>query len=266
MRGALAASVVSPAWRLLLLSDGSVTRHLQIVSGKLPNCLVAASHAETHPWPSPVLRIIPPPQMLRADNETEVEVIRQDVGVVVVAGAAAAEPFPLPKECALLVPPLLQRQACPQAFHACFATPARAADIFHDAVARVVAAQVWLRAKPDGGSSNVPSLSSPAPPLVYACSWWHEEAFRASMRAEGAPIWRNLAAARTEAFRDLCDVYLGDNAALEAAFGTQGPFWGRHYVLYAGGKPLTVVYEVFGPSLATWLGDRDGRAVAAASS
>ena len=55
------------------------------------------------------------------------------------------------------------------------------------------------------------------------------------MRAEGAPIWRNLAAARIEAYRDLCDVYLGDNAALEAHFGTPGPFWGRHYVLYSGG-------------------------------
>lgn len=60
MRGALAASVVSPAWRLLLLSDGSVTRHLQIVSGGLLNCHVAASHAETHPWPSPVLHTIHP--------------------------------------------------------------------------------------------------------------------------------------------------------------------------------------------------------------
>ena len=35
MQGALAPSLVSPAWRLLLLSDGSVTRHLQIVSGEL---------------------------------------------------------------------------------------------------------------------------------------------------------------------------------------------------------------------------------------
>lgn len=86
------------------------------------------------------------------------------------------------------------------------------------------------------------------------------------MPTKGAPIWRNLAAARTEAYRDLCDVYLGDNAALEKEFGTQGPFWGRHYVLYAAGKPLTVVYEVFGPSLASWLGDGDGRPASAIAS
>ena len=47
MRGALAASLVSPAWRLLLLSDGSVTRHLQIVSGtqcsKLPTVCCACT-------------------------------------------------------------------------------------------------------------------------------------------------------------------------------------------------------------------------------
>ena len=124
--------------------------------------------------------------------------------------------------------------------------------------------QVWLRAKRE--SNSVPVLEGPGPPLVYACSWWHEGTFRAAMRSEAAPIWRNLAAARIEAYRDLCDVYLGDNAALEAQFGTPGPFWGRHYVLYAGGQPLTVVYEVFGPSLATWLGDSDGRAAAAAGS
>jgi len=124
--------------------------------------------------------------------------------------------------------------------------------------------QVWLRAKRESDAALVPEGSGP--PLVYACSWWHEGTFRAAMRAEAAPIWRNLAAARIEAYRDLCDVYLGDNPALEAQFGTSGPFWGRHYVLYAGGEPLTVVYEVFGPSLATWLGDGDGRTAAAAGS
>ena len=45
-----------------------------------------------------------------ADNETDVEVIRQDVGGLEASGAAL-EQWPLPKECALLVPPLLQRQA-----------------------------------------------------------------------------------------------------------------------------------------------------------
>jgi chorismate--pyruvate lyase len=79
------------------------------------------------------------------------------------------------------------------------------------------------------------------------------------MPSEKSPIWRNLAAARTEAYRDLRTVYLGDNPALERHFGAVGPFWGRHYVLYAGGRALTVVYEVFAPRLAEWLGPGDGR-------
>jgi chorismate--pyruvate lyase len=83
------------------------------------------------------------------------------------------------------------------------------------------------------------------------------------MRSEDAPIWRNLAAQRTEAYRDLCSVYLGDSPGLADKFGSAGPFWGRHYVLYVGGAPLTVVYEVFAPRLARWLGDKDGRAGAA---
>ena len=118
-------------------------------------------------------------------------------------------------------------------------------------------AQVWLRSS----SSSPTEAAQPAagPPLVYACSWWNGDVFGAAMPAEDAPIWRNLAAARTEAYRDLRTVYLGDNAELEGAFGAPGPFWGRHYVLYAGGKPLTVIYEVFGPALRTWLGDGDGR-------
>ena len=49
MRGALAASLVSPAWRMLLLSDGSVTRHLQIVSGTLRRTLHTVSYARGFP-------------------------------------------------------------------------------------------------------------------------------------------------------------------------------------------------------------------------
>ncbi len=129
----------------------------------------------------------------------------------------------LPAECALLAPPLLQRQ-------------------------------VWLRA---GGSSGGPAAGQP---LVYACSWWNAAAFGAAMPSQAAPIWRNLAAQRTEAYRDLRCVVLGDAPPqMEASFGKGGPFWGRHYVLYSGGVPLTVIYEVFSPRLATWCGQQDGR-------
>jgi chorismate lyase len=37
-------------------------------------------------------------------------------------------------------------------------------------------------------------------------------------------------------------------------FRTKGPFWGRHYIFWHGGKPMTVVYEVFNPRLENALG------------
>jgi hypothetical protein len=186
--------------------------------------------------------------------------------------AAGAVPFPLPAECALLTPPLLQRQAralrarrarCPSsgaATHALTHARLRTCASAH--------AQVWLRqADTDAETVNTSSpLQAACPaPLVYACSWWNAAAFSAAMPAAGSPIWRNLASTRTEAYRDLCTVYLGDNPALEAEFNAPGPFWGRHYVLYVGGAPLTVVYEVFGPRLREWLGHADGAAGAKAT-
>ena len=106
-------------------------------------------------------------------------------------------------------------------------------------------------------------------PLVHAVSWWNEAVFASSMPAEAAPIGDNLAAKRTELFRQHCAVSLveeevngfglsDDDAAasgggLEAAFGFRGPFWARHYVLWSGGKPLTVIREIFSPRLASCL-------------
>jgi p-hydroxybenzoic acid synthase len=35
--------------------------------------------------------------------------------------------------------------------------------------------------------------------------------------------------------------------------GTSGPFWGRLYLFWHGGQPLTVIHEVFSPHLAEYL-------------
>ena len=40
--------------------------------------------------------------------------------------------------------------------------------------------------------------------------------------------------------------------------GVDGPFWGRQYVFWHGGKPLTVIYEVFSPRLQEYLGPISG--------
>jgi hypothetical protein len=52
----------------------------------------------------------------------------------------------------------------------------------------------------------------------------------------------------------LCQVSLGDNAALEAHFGCPGPFWSRQYFFWHDGAPLTLIHEVFSNSLEAYLG------------
>ena len=37
-------------------------------------------------------------------------------------------------------------------------------------------------------------------------------------------------------------------------FQTRGPFWGREYIFWHGGRPLTVIYEVFSSALEEFLG------------
>jgi hypothetical protein len=40
----------------------------------------------------------------------------------------------------------------------------------------------------------------------------------------------------------------------EVSFDQTGPFWGRNYLFWHQGKPLTAIYEVFSPVLAKFLG------------
>jgi len=58
----------------------------------------------------------------------------------------------------------------------------------------------------------------------------------------------------TELYRDVQGIYCGDLVALESAFEQSGPFWGRHYLFWHHGKPLTLIYEVFSPYLTKYLG------------
>ncbi len=140
MGSALRAGRVAPPWRLLLLSDGSVTRHLQILAGTVPLAAAAACAwaqragalcaargccAAAHAGSQKTLRgreragcfraaprLTHRARRRRADVDAAVEVIAQQA-VPPAGGAtsAAAAEWPLPEECALLTPPLLQRQA-----------------------------------------------------------------------------------------------------------------------------------------------------------
>lgn len=101
--------------------------------------------------------------------------------------------------------------------------------------------QVWLR-------------TASGQRLAYATSWWEASHVDEYLQNRSLPIWASLARLRTELYRDVQGIHYGHSAALELAFGQTGPFWGRHYLFWHHGRPLTLIYEVFSPYLANYLG------------
>jgi chorismate lyase len=161
-------SKLAPAWQILLLGDGSPTRHLQILTGE----------------------------------PTEVDVI--DMSLVGEDADGA------PEQIVAVPGPRLRRQ-------------------------------VWLR-------------TASGQRLAYATSWWEASHVDEYLQNKSLPIWASLARLRTELYRDVQGIYCGDSVALESAFQESGPFWGRHYLFWHRGKPLTLIYEVFSPYLTKYLG------------
>lgn len=161
-------SQLAPAWQILLLGDGSPTRHLQLLTGE----------------------------------PTEVDVI--DMSLVGMDDDNAPELI-------TAVPrPRLRRQ-------------------------------VWLR-------------TASGQRLAYATSWWEASHVDEYLQNKSLPIWASLARLRTELYRDVQGLHYGHSAELAAGFGYPGPFWGRHYLFWHHGQPLTVIYEVFSPYLTKFLG------------
>lgn len=164
----LSHAQLSPTWQMLLLGDGSPTRHLQLLTGEA----------------------------------TEVDVIDMSlIGVDLDSAPKLIEAVPGPR---------LRRQ-------------------------------VWLR-------------TASGQRLAYATSWWEASHVDEYLQNRSLPIWASLARLRTELYRDVQGIYYGDSAALESGFDAPGPFWGRHYLFWHHGQPLTLIYEVFSPYLAKYLG------------
>lgn len=159
---------LSPAWQILLLGDGSPTRHLQLLTGE----------------------------------PTEVDVIDMSLIGLDLDGA----------------PELIQAIPGPR-----------------------LRRQVWLR-------------TASGQRLAYATSWWEASHVDEYLQNRTLPIWASLAKLRTELYRDVQGLYYGNAPALEQGFGEPGPFWGRHYLFWHRGQPLTLIYEVFSPYLTRYLG------------
>ena len=161
-------SQLAPTWQLLLLGDGSPTRHVQLLTGE----------------------------------PTEVDVI--DMSAIGMNTDNA--------------PTMMQMLPGPR-----------------------VRRQVWVR-------------TASGQRLYYAASWWEASHVDEYLQNKSLPIWASLARLRTELYRDVQGIYNGNSEALETGFQEQGPFWGRHYLFWHHGQPLTLIYEVFSPFLTKYLG------------
>lgn len=159
---------LAPAWQMLLLGDGSPTRHLQLLTGEA----------------------------------IEVDVIDMS--------AIGLETDYAPASIQMIPGPRLRRQ-------------------------------VWLR-------------TASGQRLAYATSWWEASHVDDYLQNRALPIWASLARLRTELYRDVQGVCYGNSPALELAFEQPGGFWGRHYLFWHHGRPLTLIYEVFSPYLTRYLG------------
>jgi chorismate lyase len=159
---------LAPAWQILLLGDGSPTRHLKLLTGE----------------------------------PTQVDPIEMSVVGMDTDGA----------------PDLIQTVPGPR-----------------------LRRQVWLHA-------------ASGQRLAYAASWWDANHVNEYIQNPSLPVWDNLARLHSELYRDVQGIIYGENAALESAFGQPGPFWGRYYLFWHSGQPITLIYEVFSPYLTKYLG------------
>ncbi|MEM8639496.1 MAG: chorismate lyase [Cyanobacteria bacterium P01_G01_bin.54] len=159
---------LAPTWQILLLGDGSPTRHLKLLTRE----------------------------------QIEVDVIDMSrVGVNPDRAPAQIEAVPAPR---------LRRQ-------------------------------VWLR-------------TASGQRLAYATSWWDAGHIDEYLQNRSLPIWDNLSQLHSELYRDIQGLYYGHSTALASAFQESGPFWGRHYLFWHSGQPITLIYEVFSPYLQRYLG------------
>jgi len=180
---------LSPAWRFLLLGDGSPTRHLQLLTGEQTQVDVIE---------------------MKEIGERSAKRCGGMVYITKLSKGSAENEKNAPEDVRALSGNLTRRQ-------------------------------VWLK-------------TSSGQRLAYATSWWSTENVSKHLHSPADPIWVSLAKNRTELYREIKTVYYGHSKLLEEAFGEVGPLWARHYVFWHGGKPLTVIHEVFSPYLATYLG------------
>ena len=104
--------------------------------------------------------------------------------------------------------------------------------------------QIWLRSQQTGEIFS------------HATSWWSVATMQKYLQDPSLPIWVSLNQKYTELYRDLKGIYKGACPKLAEAFGYPevDSFWARHYLLWHGGEPITMLYEVYSPAIGKYLG------------
>ncbi|WGV24430.1 chorismate lyase [Halotia branconii] len=101
--------------------------------------------------------------------------------------------------------------------------------------------QVWLR-------------TASGQRLAYATSWRSANHLDWYLQNQNTPTWTSLSGRHRELYQEIWGIHYGKSAFLESAFRHTGAFWGRYYLFWHQGQPLTLIYEVFSPYLRKYLG------------
>jgi chorismate lyase len=168
IKAGLPFTVLQPTWQLLVLGDGSTTRHLQLLTGE------------------PIVVDVIDMSWVGDDADHAPELVQA------------------------IQSPRLRRQ-------------------------------VWLRTQ--SGQR-----------LAYATSWWEANHVDEYLHNRALPIWSSLAHLRMELYRDVRQIFMGTSQVLTAEFGQAGNIWGRNYLFWHDGKPITLISEVFSPVLERYIG------------
>ena len=104
--------------------------------------------------------------------------------------------------------------------------------------------QIWLRSQQTGEIFS------------HATSWWSVATMEKYLKDPSLPIWVSLNQKYTELYRDLKGIYKGACPNVATAFGYPeiDTYWGRHYLLWHGGEPITMIYEIYSPAIGKYLG------------
>lgn len=118
----------------------------------------------------------------------------------------------------------------------------------------------------NGGGFNGSNGGGGGVPLVYASSWWPAATVDRYLADRSQPIWMSLSQGHVELYREVHGLYcgtaperlrqlleLGGSGGGGEEEGAEEGLWGRQYIFWSGGQPLTLIYEVFSSRLSEYV-------------